>query len=335
MPKVSVLMPVFNGKDFIDDAIKSILDQTYSDLELLIIDDGSTDDTLKRIEAYNDRRIRLISNGSNIGIAKSLNKGLNLISSKYIVRMDCDDISLPTRIEKQVSFMDHNPEVGVCGTWMKTIGKLRTRYWKPPSGSDAIRCFFPFKNPLIHPSVILRREMLLKYDLMYSEEFHHAEDLELWSRCARYFSLSNIKEVLVYYRIHNQSIGRLKRNIQKDSSNRVHKRELIRSGLLPVADCHEVLNWINNPLREEKKPNRLHIVEYWLDRLRDTNSRKRIYPERAFSRVLGWIWYRECLASRSLGIWTWRKFQRSSLNDLMPWEFKNQLELNIRCLIRK
>lgn len=110
---------------------------------------------------------------------------------------------------------------------------------------------------------------------------------------------------------------------------------MIRSGLLPVADCHEVLNWINNPLREEKKQNRLNVIEYWLHRLRDTNSRKRVYPELAFSRVLGWIWYRECLAGRSLGIWTWRKFQRSSLNELMSWDFKNQLELSIRCLIRK
>ena len=143
-----------------------------------------------------------------------------------------------------------------------TYSLLETSIW--------IRCypvFFPFKNPLIHPSIILQREMLSKYGLMYSEEFHHAEDLELWSRCARYFLLSNIEEVLVYYRIHNQSIGKLKRNIQKDSANRVHKRELIRSGLLPVTDCQEVLNWINNPLREAKKQNRLNIIEYWLHKI--------------------------------------------------------------------
>jgi len=120
-PTVSVLMPVFNGEQFLRPAMNSILNQTFTDFEFIIVDDGSTDHSREILNSYTDSRVRLICNESNIGLTDSLNRGLEAASGNYIARMDQDDISLPERLAKQVAFMDSHPEVGVCGTWAKDI----------------------------------------------------------------------------------------------------------------------------------------------------------------------------------------------------------------------
>jgi len=115
-PKVTVLMPVYNGEKYLNEAIDSILGQTFKDFKFLIINDGSTDGTADILKSYKDSRIKVTNNEKNIGLTKSLNKGLKMAKSEYIARMDADDISLPTRLQKQVEFMDSHPKVGVCGT---------------------------------------------------------------------------------------------------------------------------------------------------------------------------------------------------------------------------
>ena len=118
-PKVTVLMPVYNGEKYLKEAITSILLQTFDDFEFLIINDGSSDASVDIIQSFRDPRIRLVHNDTNIGLIATLNKGLKLAHGKYVARMDQDDISLPRRLEKQTYFMDNNPDVGVCGTWIK------------------------------------------------------------------------------------------------------------------------------------------------------------------------------------------------------------------------
>ena len=118
-------MTVHNGEKHLSEAIDGILNQTFKDFEFLVIDDGSTDGSADIIQSYKDVRIRFISNGKNLSVPVSLNMGLNLARGEYIARMDCDDISLPQRLEKQVQFMDANPEVGVCGTWLETFGRIK------------------------------------------------------------------------------------------------------------------------------------------------------------------------------------------------------------------
>ena len=157
-PKVTVLMPVYNAEKYLIEAIRSILTQSFMDYELLIINDGSTDDSLKIIKSFSDKRIRLVQNERNIGQANSLNKGIKLARGEYIVRMDADDISLSERIKKQVKFMDANPEIGISGTWIKPLyeklvwgGKINGSL---PVDPVEVKCFLLFPGfPPTHNEV--------------------------------------------------------------------------------------------------------------------------------------------------------------------------------------
>lgn len=221
-PCVTVLMPVYNGEQFLHEATNSILTQTFADFEFLIINDGSTDSTVEIINSFQDERIRLINNKKNLGIVTSLNKGLTLARGKYIARMDADDIALPYRLEKQVDFMDNHPEIGVSGSWVKTIGKYPNQIHKFPTDPELLKCILLFRSPIAHPSVIIRKDTLLKNDLKYNINRNCAQDYDLWIRCTQITKLSNIAQVLLLYRNHDHQVSSEKFQIQ-----RAHTRSLI------------------------------------------------------------------------------------------------------------
>lgn len=218
-PRVTVLMPVYNGEKYLREAIESILRQTFTDFEFLIINDGSTDKSVEIIESYKDTRIRLVNNEKNIKLIATLNKGIELARGEYIARMDCDDISLPNRLEKQVVFMDSHPDVGVCGTWAKVIdenGHIK-RAIKTLTGKSIKKlCWRP--SPFIHSTVMIRTALLRKN--RYCEDFRHAEDYELWLRLFDKTTFFNIKDYLLYYRMHTENVSSSNRELQLMNSYR-------------------------------------------------------------------------------------------------------------------
>ena len=216
MPKVTVLMPVYNGERYLRKAIDSILCQTFQDFDFLIIDDGSRDNTLEIINSYQDQRIKLIQNSQNLGISKALNKGLDLATGKYIARMDCDDISLPERFQKQVDFLDQHPEIIVVGSYMDIIdtqgNKLNQQYQYPLVHDDIVNSML-ILNPMGHPSVMFRHFEVLKiggYRSMDEWKNVSTEDYDLWLRIAsKNHELANLAEPLIYYRNHSNSLTQL------------------------------------------------------------------------------------------------------------------------------
>lgn len=209
-PLVSIIIPVFNAEKYISEALESIINQTYSNLEIIIIDDGSTDNSLNIIGKYNcDNRIKILKNVENMGLIYSLNKGIKESKGKYIARMDADDISDTTRIEKQVEFMEKNTDICICGTgcevffnnnkFLKKKINVETDYEKIVAGTL-------FKCEFIHPSVIMRTEIISENNYRYDFKFKAVEDYELWSRIINKYKVSNIKESLLSYRILNTSI---------------------------------------------------------------------------------------------------------------------------------
>ena len=201
-PKVTVLMPVYNGETYLGKAMDSILGQTFQEFEFLIINDGSTDGSVEVIKSYEDPRIVLVENGENLGLIATLNKCIDLAQGKYIARMDQDDISLPERLGKQVAFMDAHPKVGVCGTWAKIIDDRGTvvSLRRSPKGKAAHRlCWRP--TPFMHPTCMLRSALLREH--RYRQGFPHAEDYELWLRLCQKTLFANIGEYLLLYRVHD------------------------------------------------------------------------------------------------------------------------------------
>ena len=205
-PRVTVLLPVYNGGMYIDEAVRSILRQTFPDFELLAIDDGSTDGTLEALRAYRDPRVRIVVNDRNLGLVDTLNRGLSLSRGEYVARMDSDDVSLPGRLERQVRFLDGNPEVGVCGTWARIIrGHRNGPLICPPVDPEEIRSRLLFGSAMVHPSVMIRLSKLADHDLRYDPRHAHAEDFGMWGRCSEHFPLANIPRVLIAYRVTQSS----------------------------------------------------------------------------------------------------------------------------------
>ena len=220
-PKVTVLMPVYNGEKYIRPAIESILRQTYKDFEFLIINDGSTDESVNIIKSYHDDRIRVVNNKINLKLIQTLNNGIKLSRGKFIARMDCDDISMPVRLEKQVHFMENNPEVGVLGTGIIVIDEKgrHLKKYRYPSRNSHIRWSLCFYSPIVHPTVMIRRHLLLDC-CGYNKKMLHAEDYDLWCRLCHRTKLSNLEEYLLYLRKHE-------RNITKDYFW-IHLRNVVR-----------------------------------------------------------------------------------------------------------
>lgn len=203
MATISIVMPVYNSKEYLKEAINSILDQTYTDWEFLIINEFGSDDGSKEIiEEYAkyDKRIILIQNEERLGIAASMNVGIDRASGKYVARMDADDISLPERFEKQVKFMNDNPDIGMCGCKVEIFGSDPFE-WKLETDKNKLNTNILFYSPSVHPTVMIRKEILDTYNLRYNEDYKASEDYELFSRICSITSVANIDEVLFRYRI--------------------------------------------------------------------------------------------------------------------------------------
>lgn len=205
MARISVIMPVYNGEKYLSEAIDSILNQTFSDFEFIIINDCSTDNTENIIKSYDDKRIRYIKNEKNLGVAETLNKGLDMAQGEFIARMDADDISLPNRFEKQLMFMNKHKNIGVCGTWIEFFGE-REGIFKNTINSEQAKVDLLFNSCLAHPSVMIRKNILTQYDLYYNPTYEQMEDYELWCRISHIADISNIPYVLLKYRCHSKQV---------------------------------------------------------------------------------------------------------------------------------
>ena len=197
-PRVSVILSVFNGACFLKDSIQSILDQSFNQFEFIIINDGSTDESLEIIKKFKDDRIRLI-NQKNIGLTKSLNKGIKLSNCEYIARIDSDEYSMKERLSKQVEVLDSHKEIGIVGTFSEDHNLLSTnksKIVKVPIEDSAIRKSMITINPFIHGSVMVRKSIITEVG-GYNENFKYVQDYELWGRIANLCRLKNIPEVLL------------------------------------------------------------------------------------------------------------------------------------------
>jgi hypothetical protein len=209
-PVISVVLPVYNCAQYAGEAVQSILDQSFPNFEFIIIDDGSTDNTLDVLRGFRDPRIQFITQ-KNRGLAFTLNRGLELARGRYIARQDADDISLPDRFSKQVSFLEMNPSCALVGTWAEIwCEREKTgRVHRHPSDSATLKFELLFNNPFVHSSVMLRKSALEQVGPYASDGFRETEDYELWSRIARHHDVANIPEVLQIYRETTGSLSRM------------------------------------------------------------------------------------------------------------------------------
>ncbi len=207
MPPITVLLPVHNGERYLEQAIASVLAQSFEDFELLIVNDGSTDRTQEIIDAFRDSRIRRITRSSNLRLIATLNEGLGLARGRYVARMDADDLCAPRRLELQYRYLEAHPEIGVLGSAVRVIdehGRPGPVY-RFPRGHDLIDWAMPLVCPMAHPSVMMRRDAVLAAG-GYAAWALHAEDYDLWERMSRLTRFANLPEPLLDLRKHGGSV---------------------------------------------------------------------------------------------------------------------------------
>jgi glycosyltransferase involved in cell wall biosynthesis len=210
-PLVTVLMPVYNAERFLSEAIDSILNQTLTNFEFLIIDDGSSDSSLQIIRSYNDPRIRLIQNEKNMGISATLNKGINLASADLIARMDADDISYPERLQKQYDYLSSHPDCALLSTQARVVTEDKQPEYIDNTNSDYFYYNLTFSSPIFHPSVMYRKDAVQDvgmYTVPYSEDF------ELFWHLTRKYKLYNLPEVLLDYRNNSESLHQVNKKTE-------------------------------------------------------------------------------------------------------------------------
>ncbi len=227
-PRVTVLMSVYNGERYISEAVDSILGQTLTDFEFLIIDDASTDRTPEILRSYDDPRIRVVTNEENLGLTKSLNKGLTLARGEYIARMDADDVSYPYRLQVQHEFMTQHPRAGIIGSWAEYIdrkGEIVHRYEAPGSPEENY-FYLHFRNCIVHSSVMFRKDVIIP-NSGYDESIDKAQDFELWNRLSKITDIYQIPEFLVQWRTEN-SVDPKKIEAQNKTWEQILRKEYWR-----------------------------------------------------------------------------------------------------------
>lgn len=284
---VSVLMAVHNEKEaFLRTAVGSIFGQTYPHIELIIVDDASGADCQAVVDDLcNGRKnVKLLHNETNLGLTKSLNRGLALAEGEFVARMDADDFSLPTRIEKQVGYLVEHPDIDIVGTGVVSFG-TESIFMSPAYGysNDAVQCCLFFSSALCHPSVMIRKHFLDANGLKYDENVRTGQDYDLWERCSVYGRLAVMSEVLLYYRTHSAQISSTSNKNQNETSEMVQKRRLGRLGINPTDKeyrCHQLLAGNTDKMITNQD------VKSWIDKVLQNNQSKKLVNQGILERDL-------------------------------------------------
>jgi len=332
-PLVSVLMPVYNAEAYVAEAVESILQQSYTNFEFIILEDGSTDDSLRIVQSYADSRIRLYRSKTNKGLIYQLNRGLQLAQGKYVARMDADDVALPERLERQLTFLENHPEFAIVGAQVRFIfGNNRPSRLthKMYFDASALWLYSLFYCPFIHSNVTFRTKV--GQTLQYDSDFYVAEDYHRWVRMLRQYPGTNLPEVLAYCRFYPESSSARHKQQQLESQRNIYKLRFSYDDIFFTRadlDTHLLIPGTNpHPPTEHE----LRAVEKWLQRLLAQLQEQKKYEEELLAEVFYEVWNRMVGRSEHLGIKAYWIYRSSPLFALQAPSLRRHAILFLRCL---
>ena len=333
-PLVSVNMVVLNGELFIKEAINSILNQTFNKFELIIVDDGSTDNTAREVELFNDNRIKLIKNQVNKGIVSARNQALDLSSGEYIAILDADDISLPNRLELEVSFLNENPDFGLVGGKAELInekgGKIN-RIQSLSFSAGETKVYLLFNNCFTHSTVMYRKKILNKF--RFNENTPVGEDYDIIVKIASQKKVKNLPDIIGEYRLHSNNITKKHSLIDKIQRG-IISRQLEFIGLEPnesELDVH--LQMTKNPLQEDLEL--LILKAKWLNKLYTANSNAHYFPEVAFNKRISGYWLNLMNNSKVYNTKLIPHYFKSPIRKNSNRNTMDDLKFFLKCLVNK
>ncbi len=290
LPKLSVIVPTYKGARFIGETLASILGQTFSDLEVLVIDDASPDNTVDVVSAIKDSRIRLIRNESNLGVAHTRNKAAALARGQYITPHDQDDLSEPTRFEKQIALLEANPTINVVGSWVRTFGDS-DEVWQYPVHVEDLKCRFLFGCEIAHTSAVVRASAVPVLSNLYDPDVALCSDYELFSRMSLIGGVANIPEPLVRYRRHKDALSNTASAAMARCARTIHIRLLSQLNLSPTDAELDLHDAIGRSAADYSDRQQLKAIGDWLLKLQSANAAKRLFPARRFRKFLYERWH--------------------------------------------
>lgn len=331
-PLVSVVMSAYNGEKYLREAIDSVLNQTFSDFEFIIINDGSFDKSLSIIQSYSDNRIVLIDNDGNKGLIFSLNKGLEIAKGKYIARMDADDICMPERLDLQVKQFLNHPNAVIIGSDYYLLDGEKNIYIKNINDSDYQKAVLLFTPCFCHPTVMMKNVFKDK-QMFYDKDFIHAEDYKLWTDLYSFGDYLNIDRPLLKYRHHASQISNQKNESQLSTSKRIRENYLEKLKFKLSEKQFDVLNAIGNNTFITSL-DLLKNIEDCLLHLELQNSIHHSFNKASFNRFLYKFWLDSC-GNTSLGMTSYRYFFKSKIASYSNLSFLDKNIFLLKCLIRK
>lgn len=312
---ITVLMPAYNAERFIAEAIRSVLNQSHSNFELLIFNDGSTDRTAEIIDSFHDSRIKVHTTSENKGHIEHLNTGIGIAKGKYIARMDADDISLPSRFQKQFDFLEAHPEVGICGTQIEIIDEnsntLRQEFIQ--TQDEELRVRLLVNTCFSHPTVMIRKTILDEHTIRYKKETFPAEDYALWHILSVKTKLANLPDTLFRYRVHTQQITQTKQNLINTAVSNVRVSIIEHFLGRPITEQEVSLHGslINSHYTIRK--DFVISSRQWLQNMAAHNRATGYYETDLFENFLSQIWFSLCTNAYKLGYWIILEYLSSEL----------------------
>lgn len=294
-------MPVYNRENLIKFSVESILNQTFTDFEFIIVNDGSTDKTAEIIKNFNDKRIKLIHNEKNSGIVFSRNRGIENATGEFVAMFDSDDIAYPTKNEEQINFLEQNPSFGMVGTWAKFIdekGNHTGKSWKLPAESEKIPAMMLFRNYFVQASVVARRNALPKH--LYSTGYEIGEDSKMWFEISLKHKVWNLQKYLLDYRIHSGNITNTDDKKQISDSRKLYKYIFKHLDIKPTEkelDAHFLIK--NN--EKIKSISELKEIENWLQKIINQNKKTKLYDDKILRKTIKNRWLKVCSKSKING----------------------------------
>lgn len=323
-PLVSILLPVFNAEAYVGESIQSLLAQTFTDFELIILDDGSTDQSVAIIQTFTDPRIRFFQQPTNQGLIATLNSALDYARGQYIARQDADDLSLPERLAKQVAFMEQNPAIGLCSSWIGffDVNPIDYALYAPPTSKEAIRAHLLWHCPVVHGAMMMRSHLLTSGRCVYEAAFPHAEDYRLFAQIAQNEALVNLPEVLLMVRQHPAKVSQRFRVLQQQSTVAVQRSLLLQLGLKPT-EAQMALHFqlYSGHLPQDKAT--LQAVAEWLGLVYEA-ARRANYDLPALADVMRQMWGK--LAAGQVGLNVLKLEKTLPFLQQKPWWHWPQLK---------
>jgi len=298
-PVVSVIIPAFNRAHYIGDAVRSILAQTLDDLELIVVDDGSTDESVAVALASGDPRVRVVRHQGNRGIPQARNSGLTEARGEFIAWLDSDDIARPKRLQEQVEFLKHNPEVamiGCCAGKISQDGLPASGIRVPPLSSSDIGAWLLFRSAFQQSSVTGRATVLKKY--RYDLDYPVCEDLDMFLRLAETYPIANMPRVLIDRRLHPDQTIRLEKDSIRERKAKLFAPRLERLGMRfsPEDLGRHVL--LGNPKGFRADAEFLDWAEAWLQQMREANGANRCVDSEGLRLSTAYFWALACNSAR-------------------------------------